>query len=236
MLGACCVRKSRPSLPTDHQHYTQHGYNISVKATLLGYDQQNLEDEIWYSNMDFNSTEFGDLKANHTKADCDKDPDFTFTCNYLTLAECQTLVKDQAGEAQVISFSPGVKCSDMRCDGGCGCFFQQKLRRHGEWFKQSCEECMCSGSGRVECVCRHVTQRKEIRDLTLRERRLYQRAIKKLYSRPGKTIDLNVFVPCLFYLLKFEIIPLFNYYDFLVFICVFTCGFSYVERLCTTAS
>lgn len=185
MLGACCLRKSRQSLPTDHQHYTQHGYNISVKATLLGYDQQNLEDEIWYRNMDFNGTEFEDLKANHTKVNCDKDPDFTFTCSYLTLTQCQTLVKDQAGEAQVISFSPGVKCSDMRCDGGCGCFFQQKLRRHGEWFKQGCEECLCSGSGRVDCACRHVTQRKEIRDLTLRERRLYQRAIKKLYSRPA---------------------------------------------------
>ncbi|XP_076589789.1 uncharacterized protein LOC143322463 [Chaetodon auriga] len=186
MLGACCLRKPRKGLPTGHQHYNQDGYNISsVNRTLWGYSQQNLEDEMWYGNADFNHTVLGDLKGNHTKEDCHKDPDFTFTCNYLTLTQCQTLVKDQAGEVQVMSFSPGVKCSDVTCGGGCGCFFQHKLWRYRERFRQGCEECMCTHSGRVDCVCSHLTQRKEIRDLTLRERRLYQRAVRKLYTRPA---------------------------------------------------
>lgn len=190
MLGACCLRKQRWDPSTGHQHGTQHGSDISsVNRTLLGYNQHNMEDE--YRNIDFNRAELEDLKENHTNIDCHKDPDFTFTCDHLTLTQCQTL-KDQAGEAQVMSFSLGVKCSEVRCSGGCGCFFQHKLWRFGEKIRQGCEECICTRSGRVDCVCRHLTQRKEIRDLTLRERRLYQRAIRKLYARPGKTVNLNV--------------------------------------------
>lgn len=149
---------------------------------------------MWYSNIDFNLAELEDLKENHTKIDCPKDPDFTFACDYITLTQCQTL-KDQAGEAQVMSFSPGVKCSDVRCGGSCGCFFQHKLWRYGEKFSQGCEECICTRSGSVDYLCTYLIQRKEIRDLTLRERRLYQRAIRKLYTRQGKTVNLNVFVP-----------------------------------------
>nr|XP_046250758.1 uncharacterized protein LOC124062199 [Scatophagus argus] len=184
MLGACCLRIPRRGLSTGQQHYTRHGYNTStVNRTLLGYKLHNLEAEIWYDNIDFNDTTLEDLKRNHRMVDCPRDPDFTFTCDYLTLTQCQTLMKGQVEEAQVISFSPGVKCSDVRCSRGCGCFFQHRFWRYGEKFRQGCEECTCTGSGRVDCVCRHLTQRKEIRDLTLRERRLYQRAIRKLYTR-----------------------------------------------------
>ncbi|XP_042268721.1 uncharacterized protein LOC121897964 isoform X2 [Thunnus maccoyii] len=190
MLGACCLRK--PSLPTGHQHHSHHGYNISSGDSTLGqYDHYNLEDETLYGNIDFNLTELEDLKENlkrdqeKTIADCYEDPDFTYTCDYLTLMQCQALVKDQAGEAQVVSFSPGLKCSDVRCGGGCGCFSQRKLWRYGERFRQGCEKCICTHSGRIDCVCRHLTQRKEIRDLTLRERSLYQKAVRKLYARPA---------------------------------------------------
>lgn len=171
---------------------------------------------MWYSNVDFNHTELEGLKGNLKGIDC-KDPNVTFTCDYLTRTQCQDLVKDQSGEAQVMSFSPGVKCSDMRCGGGCGCFLQHKLRRYEERFRQGCEECICRRSGRVDCLCRHMTQRKEIRDLTLRETRLYQRAIRKLYARPGKTGNLNVLVP---YLFRIQTIPLCHYYGF---ICVSVC-------------
>lgn len=164
---------------------------------------------MWYSNIDFNRTELEDLKGNLTGVDGHKDTDVTFTCDYLTLRQCQDLVKDQAGEAQVMSFSPGVMCSDMRCGGGCGCFFQHKHWKYGERFRQGCDECICTRSGRVDCVCRHLTQRKEIRDLTLRERRLYQRAIRKLYARPGKTVNLNGFVAFVFWKFKVIIMGLF---------------------------
>lgn len=221
MLGACCLRKPRQGVSSGRQHFIQHGYNISsVNWTHSGYDQHNLEDEIWYSIIEFNRTELDDLTGNHTKVDCHEDPDFTFSCDYLTVTQCQTLVKDQAGEAQVMSFSPGVKCSDVKCGGGCGCFFQHKLRRYGERFRQGCEECICTHSGRVDCVCRHLTQRKEIRDLTLREMRLYQRAVRKLYARPGKTVNPNAFVTDLAYLFKIPSIPLYLI-GLLVFVCVY---------------
>ncbi|XP_056242607.1 uncharacterized protein LOC130175927 [Seriola aureovittata] len=183
MLGACCLRKSRQGLPASQQHYTQRGYNISANRTLWGYKLYNLEDEMSYSNKDFNHTELEDLKGNRRGIDCCKDLDFTYTCDYLTLTQCQALVKDQAGETQAVSFSPGMNCSDMRCSGGCGCFTEHALWKYEERFRQGCEECICTGSDRADCVCRHLTQRKEIRDLTLRERRLYQRAIRKLYTR-----------------------------------------------------
>ncbi len=150
---------------------------------------------MWYNNADFNHTEMEGLKGNLKGIDCHKDLNFTFTCDYMTQAQCQDLVKDRAGEAQVMSFSPGVKCSDVRCGGGCGCFLQRKLWRYGQKFRQGCEECICRRSGGIDCLCRRLTQRKEIRDLTLRERSLYQRAIRKLYARPGKTGNLKVLVP-----------------------------------------
>ncbi|GLD68831.1 uncharacterized protein AKAME5_002014400 [Lates japonicus] len=137
MFGACCLHKPRHGVHTGQQHHTERGYNnSSVNRTLWGYEQHNLEDEMWYS-IDFNHIEVEDLKENPKRVDCPKDPNFTYTCEYLTLTHCQALVNDQAGETQAVSFSPGVKCSE----------------------------------------------RKEIRDLTLRETRLYQRAIRKLYAR-----------------------------------------------------
>ncbi|XP_078024429.1 uncharacterized protein LOC117262125 [Epinephelus lanceolatus] len=140
MLGACCLRKQRQDLPSGHQNYTLHGYNISsVNRTLWRYDHNNLEDEMFYSNIDSNRTEMKDLKGNLQSVDCRRDPDFNYTCDYLTLTQCQALLNDQAGEAQVMSFSTGAKCTD----------------------------------------------RKEIRDLTQRERKLYQRAIRKVYAKPA---------------------------------------------------
>lgn len=192
MMGACCLRKPRLDLSTGNQHWTQHEDYISVNRTLLGYNQnQNLEDKTLYNYTDFNLAELKDLKENFSNLNCHNDPHFTFTCDYITLTQCQSL-KNQAGEEQVISFSPGVKCSDVDCSGRCGCFLRHKLPRYGEKFRQGSEECICTCSGRVDCLCRHLTQRKEIRDLTLTERRLYHRAISKLYARPGKIVNLNV--------------------------------------------
>lgn len=194
MFGACCLRKRSAGLSKAQRHHTQHRYNISsVNRTLSGYEQLNMEDETWYRNIDFNHSE--DLKRNPKRVDCRTDLDFTYTCDDLTLTQCQALVKDHDGEAQVLSFSPGLKCSDRSCGGRCGCFSQRRLWRYGERFSQGCEECTCTGSGRVDCVCRHLTQRKEIRDLTLRERRLYQRAIGKLYASSGKAGNPHVFIP-----------------------------------------
>lgn len=183
------------------QHYTQHRYNVSSAVrNFWGYNKHTLENEFWHSNLDFNHTELEHGEGNAERDDCCMDPDFTYTCDYITLTQCQALMKDKAGDAQVVSFSPGVKCSNKRCDESCGCFFQSRHWRYGERFTQGCEECICTHRGRVDCVCKHLTQRKEIRDLTVRERMLYQRAIRKLYARPGKTVTPTVFVPC--YLFK----------------------------------
>ncbi|XP_029992031.1 uncharacterized protein LOC115420710 [Sphaeramia orbicularis] len=120
-----------------------------------------------------------------TRVDCVEDPDFVYTCAYLTLLECQNLAKDQIGLTQIMSFSPGMKCSDVNCGGGSGCFSPHKLWKHGKRMGQSSEEPKCTEGDKGDCVCPHLTQRKEIRDLTLRERSLYQRAIRKLYSSPA---------------------------------------------------
>lgn len=200
-----------------------------------------MEDETWYGNLDFKLTELEDLKENLKKeqekaiVDCREDPDFTYTCDYLTLMQCQALVKDQAGEAQVVSFSPGVQCSDVRCGGGCGCFSQRKLWRYGERFRQGCEKCICTRSGRIDCVCKHLTQRKEIRDLTLRERSLYQKAVRKLYARPGKNVNLNGFVPCLFNSFQIHLFIIIMS-GLLQTLCVFAYGCSCVEGLCPPES
>ncbi|KAM3870495.1 uncharacterized protein ACN63O_005610 [Diretmus argenteus] len=195
VLGACCLRKTKRGLPIGHEDYNQYGHNISyVDGTLDEYDQHGLQDERWYGSMNFNLTELDDVRESEQKkgqkkeqddVDCSEDVDFTYTCEYCSLVQCQTLVKDLAGEAQAVSFSPGGKCSDVSCGGGCGCLSQQQLWRYGERFRQGCEECICTRGGKVDCMCTNLTQRKEIRDLTQRERKMYQRAIRKLHAKPG---------------------------------------------------
>ncbi|XP_029952601.1 uncharacterized protein LOC115392201 [Salarias fasciatus] len=186
MLGACCLRKPRQRHPSEPRHYSQYEYNItSVNRTLLGDDNLIMEDEVWYSDAGLPHRELQDLKESPKQTNCTTDLDFTYTCDYLTHTQCQALANQQPEQTQVVSFSPGARCSDVGCGGGggCGCFSQLKLWRSSQSDGQGCEDCTCTQSGKVDCVCRHLIHRKEIRDLTLRERRLYQRAIRKLYAR-----------------------------------------------------
>lgn len=183
MLGACCLSKPRQGHPTGPAHYVQDEYHISVNSTAWGTDKPNLEAEMWYTKVNLTDKEEIPKRLKRHK-----DPDFIYTCDYLTLSQCQALIKDRAREAQVVSFSPGVKCSDMQCGRGCGRLSQCKLWRSKKMFRQGCKDSKCTHSRRVDCVCKHPIQRKEIRDLTLRERRLYQRAIRKLYNKSGETL------------------------------------------------
>ncbi|XP_029378365.1 uncharacterized protein LOC115056224 [Echeneis naucrates] len=184
MFGACCLRKPRQGRPMTQQRYTQHGHSMcSEDRTASGYELPNLEHDTSYSNIDFNYTEPEDLSGNHKRINCCNHLSFTYTCDYVTLKQCQALVKNQAGETQAVSFAPGVKCSVMRSGGGCGCLSQHELWNFGERVSQGREVCTYTGRGRDNCACGHLIQRKEIRDLTLREMRVYQRAIRKLYAR-----------------------------------------------------
>lgn len=151
----------------------------------MGDDNLIMEDEVWYSNAGLPHKELENCEESPKQTNCTADLDFTFTCDYLTATQCQALVNHQSEQTQVISFSPGMRCSDVACGGDCGCFSQQTLFRANQSYRQGCEDCTGTQGGKVECMCRHLIQRKEIRDLTLRERRLYQRSIRKLYARPA---------------------------------------------------
>ncbi|XP_062317691.1 uncharacterized protein LOC134021170 [Osmerus eperlanus] len=118
--------------------------------------------------------------------DCiETDDGFSYTCEHLPLFKCQARLRALRGEREAVSFSPGKKCSEAGCSEGCGCLSHGQARRYGETFRQGCEECVCTQGGTVECTCTQATQRKEIRDLTPRDRKRYQRAIRMLHARPG---------------------------------------------------
>ncbi|XP_066561273.1 uncharacterized protein LOC136750261 [Amia ocellicauda] len=109
---------------------------------------------------------------------------FTYHCEYLPLSQCQHRSQDGLSR-EMVSFSPGKHCADVACGDGCGCSFEGRTYRFGESFESGCEVCLCSYTGAVECSCRHLTQRKEVRDMTLAERETYQQAVKMLYSKRG---------------------------------------------------
>ena len=163
MLGACCIRKPKPKpkLPfTGQSDSWRTKYNVSnVIPTVPS-----------------------------AEGTCDEDSHFTYTCKYLSRPRCKALVKGHPGGAAVVSFSPGEKCSGVGCGEGCSCLSHQNQPhwQYSQRLKRGCQEGVCAvGGGNGDCVCSHLTRRKEIRDLTAKEVKLYQRAVRRLHAKPG---------------------------------------------------
>ena len=203
-MGACCFRQPKPGNPISYneQDYDRHGYNVSnLDGTFKEYGSEShgQEEDSFHGNTDLNLTWLDPQRKRDRKRkkgrrrerrlagmDCiETDDGFSYTCEHLPLFKCQARLRALQGEREPVSFSPGKECSEAGCDEGCGCLSQGRARRYGETFRQGCEECVCTQGGKVECTCTQATQRKEIRDLTLRDRKRYQRAVRMLCSRPG---------------------------------------------------
>ncbi|XP_029499286.1 uncharacterized protein LOC115114968 [Oncorhynchus nerka] len=210
MMGACCFRlpKWSPLIGYDSQGNGRHGYNTTSNQEQSGRGQK--EEEAWFGEItdkrtleEDGSDHFGYQWFNLTRPDQQRerkeergreknasgfdgtDADFIYSCEYLSVSACQARVRDLQGEGEAVSFSPGQRCSEVGCVHACGCLYHSLPRSYGERFRHGCEECLCDQSGAVQCGCSQLTQRKEIRDLTLKERRQYQRAIRRLYAQPG---------------------------------------------------
>ncbi|XP_034144294.1 uncharacterized protein LOC117593416 [Esox lucius] len=212
MMGACCFRlpKPNPLFGYKSQGNGSHEYNTSSDQEQSGRGQN--EEKAWFGEISdrrkivedssdifvqvFNLTmpnqwsnrkdERQRRERNDGGFDCrENDAGFAYSCEYLSVSACQARVKNLQGEGEAVSFTPGQHCSEAGCGQACGCLYHGPPRSFGERFRHGCEECMCDHSGVVQCGCSQLTQRKEIRDMTLRERRQYQRAIRRLYAQPG---------------------------------------------------
>ncbi|CAL8296638.1 unnamed protein product [Boreogadus saida] len=168
MLGACCVRKPKPKHPLTGQ-----------------------EVDSWPIKRNVSNA----IPSESAEGNCDEDAHFLYTCTYLSRPRCRALVKGLPGGAAVVSFSPGEKCSEVGCGDGCACLSARQSQHPGRYSQRlarGCVEGVCApaaggggGGGNGDFVCAHATRRKEIRDLTGKEVKLYQRAVRRLHAKPA---------------------------------------------------
>ncbi|KAL0968355.1 hypothetical protein UPYG_G00265780 [Umbra pygmaea] len=199
MMGACCFRLPKPStlIGYNSQGNSNHDYNTTSDQwkSVRG---QNM-DKVLFAEIGDKSTLDKDgsdqfeqgfrlsrpdpMRARREERERrgEKDAGFSYSCDYLSVSACQSMVSNLQGEP--LRFSPGQHCSEVGCSQACDCSFQGPPGSYKEGLKHGCEE--CDHSGVMHCGCSQVTQRKEIRDLTLRERRHYQLAVRRLYTQSG---------------------------------------------------
>ncbi|XP_060698750.1 kielin/chordin-like protein isoform X3 [Hemiscyllium ocellatum] len=175
----------------DKQGYDRDGFHKDTGFNLTGYNKRGEHD----SRREFDTTGFNAEGYNRAQFDCvgiNREgfnylgyfAAFDYHCEYLPSSHCQAI--DRADlRREVVSFRPGQRCEDSSCGQSCGCTFQGRSYHFGESFEYSCEICLCSYTGVIECNCRHVSQRKEIRDMMAGEMKAYQAAIRDLYSKQG---------------------------------------------------
>ncbi|XP_069085493.1 kielin/chordin-like protein [Pleurodeles waltl] len=173
----------------DQQGYDRDGFHKETGFNFTGYNRKGEHD----GRMEFSSEGYDRNGYNRAGFNCgglgadgfsylEFCAGFTYQCESLSLSQCQAMDGRVSGR-EVVSFSPGKKCEETACREQCGCSYVGRTYRFGESFEYGCEVCLCSYTGAVECNCRQVSQRKEIRDMTAEERNIYQKAIRDLYAK-----------------------------------------------------
>ncbi|XP_059510514.1 kielin/chordin-like protein isoform X2 [Stegostoma tigrinum] len=175
----------------DKQGYDRDGFHKDTGFNLTGYNKRGEHD----SRGEFDTTGFDAEGYNRAHFDCfginregfnylGHFAAFDYHCEYLPSSHCQAINRADL-RREVVSFRPGQRCEDVFCGQSCGCTFRGRSYHFGESFEYGCEICLCSYTGVIECNCRHVSQRKEIRDMMATEMKAYQAAIRDLYSKQG---------------------------------------------------
>ncbi|XP_064417188.1 kielin/chordin-like protein [Latimeria chalumnae] len=175
----------------DKEGYDREGFHKDTGFNLTGYNRKGEFDgrsefsAEGYNSEGFNRADFDCSGVNvHGFNYLGLCAGLTYRCEYVPLSRCQTL-GGRDTRSELVSFTPGKKCEEVACMENCGCPFNGRTYRFGESFEHGCEVCLCGYTSTVECNCRHVNQRKEIRDMTPEDRRIYQKAIQQLYSNQG---------------------------------------------------
>eukprot|EP00062_Callorhinchus_milii_P024160 gi/632983773/ref/XP_007908814.1/ PREDICTED: kielin/chordin-like protein [Callorhinchus milii] len=179
----------------DRHGYDRDGYHGDTGYNLTGYNRAGEHD----TRHDFNPHGYTREGLSRVGLDCRGEDSQGFNylglfarteyhCQHLSLAQCQLQHQPHLSQ-EVVSFSPGRRCQDVPCGQPCGCIFSGRSYHLGETFQAGCQVCVCSFTGSVECSCRHINQRKEIRDLSPEEASLYQHAIRTLYLQHGMWED-----------------------------------------------
>nr|XP_039253790.1 uncharacterized protein LOC120330882 isoform X1 [Styela clava] len=114
----------------------------------------------------------------HINGHADTPP--SFNCQTLTIGQCKRM-DTQHNELQVLSFNPGVGCSEVSCGSQSTCSFGGKEYNLNSIINIGCEHsCACRRDGNIRCRCEEKSQRREIRELSTAERETYQNAIRTL--------------------------------------------------------
>ncbi|XP_072922836.1 kielin/chordin-like protein [Hemitrygon akajei] len=175
----------------DKQGYDRDGFHRNTGFNLTGHNKKGEHD----ARAEFDAAGFDADGYNRAQFDCvgvnregfnylGFSAAYIYHCEYLPASHCQAIHRGDL-KREVVSFKPGQRCEDVQCGQGCGCTFHGRSYRFGESFEYGCEICLCSYTGVTECNCRHVSQRKEIRDMTAEEMMAYQAAIRDIYYKQG---------------------------------------------------
>lgn len=165
--------------------------NVRVfKKRALDY-HTNISDDA--DNMNFTELNDGSKRGDFHKAVCANEEIGQqgalfkpYVCEYVSLMQCQRMARSgSTGQLEVVSFSPGLRYSDLNFAPTCGCWLNGRLYQPGEAFQLACEACVCTYRGVVECTCHHLSQRREVRDMSQSAREEYHRAVQNLYYKSG---------------------------------------------------
>ncbi|XP_067915424.1 kielin/chordin-like protein isoform X4 [Heterodontus francisci] len=175
----------------DKQGYDRDGFHRDTGFNLTGcnkrgeHDFRGEFDVAGFNAEGYNRAQFDCVGINHEGFNyLGFFAAYIYHCEYLPFSHCQAIHRADL-RREVVSFRPGQRCEDISCGQSCGCTFQGRSYHFGESFEYGCEICLCSYTGVIECNCRHVSQRKEIRDMMANEMKVYQTAIRDLYLKQG---------------------------------------------------
>nr|CAB3263131.1 uncharacterized protein LOC104265438 [Phallusia mammillata] len=168
----------------DKQGYNKDGYHKVTGYNRMGYNRQREYDQL--TGYDVNGYDREGFDRSGYKCNgLDRYGynrlgyygDYLYECRSMSLEECD-LVGDPY---EVVAFSPGQTCDEVNCGQKCGCEYNGKTYRIGQSIDYECQTCKCTLAGTMDCVCRKLGKRKEIRDLTPFQLRKYSMAVQKMY-------------------------------------------------------
>ncbi|KAK3097854.1 hypothetical protein FSP39_013843 [Pinctada imbricata] len=176
--------KGRDRFGYDKEGYDNEGFNI------LGYNKKGDYDGI----TEYKETGYSVEGYNRVGMNCHgynrrglnyygTSAGYTYKCRPMRLAQCQKM--DERANIEVIQFTPGKRCEDVKCDDSCGCIVGDKSYEFGKTFMLGCQRCTCMITGAVQCECTTTFRRREIRDLTKEELQKFQTAIHILARKTG---------------------------------------------------
>ncbi|KAL8583263.1 hypothetical protein ACOMHN_043098 [Nucella lapillus] len=168
----------------DRQGYDLDGFNLTGYSRIGEYDGIIEFNKDGYDADGFNRAGFNCYGYDRRGYDVNGIlRGFEYKCRPMTRLRCQAF--ESRRNVEIIRFTPGKQCSEIKCEEECRCFHGNQTYKVGEEFRSGCQKCMCMEGGHTVCVCDYAAKRREVRELSPHEMKMYQAAVRSLTTQTG---------------------------------------------------